>query len=1429
MTINLNQPPYFDDFDSTKNYTKIVCVPGRVEQAREMTQIQTMQQDQIESLFDTIYTDGKVVSGCILTVNITKTVASISPGKLYAYGRMWTFTTAASVPITGVGTEIIGVVLQEVIITENDDPTLLDPAAGYTNYMQPGAHRLRQTMLWTLITDTGLGVFTLIDGALPTGSTPDPKPAPESDNVLDIIARRDYERYGNYLIEGLTVSCLNHPTDQWNKKRVVVKAGVASLRGYDTTLYQDWYDELSLARDTNTITGEAWAFSTRNTLTQTGGERQLSENPVAVVNSVIATVLAVDGYGDRVYVTRGSVVGGTDSLSELNVVDIIAVNQGGTWNPATEAFTGGTTYSSSAYVVSGNGISWSPLGAEPNGGTTYSVAYRYRKTLTLEIVQMTGVTNEARAHNDSGGDIVSHPYTCEINDYTDLTVTGSDTSGGTAKYIYGTDFVFDEGTVDWYIHEIQIIEVTKGTANGTDALTGFTDSFTMGEIITVGYYSNPAEMSFDEASLTFVTPDATYTDTTDWVSTTGVAQISWSPGGSEPSQSATYFVAVRARKYMTTNHPTAAATYYLNYSYWNVITPGDYLARNSFYISYYGPGDVRNVPQVYGLNLQNYVNFWRSYNFINNSYNMDKPYPSRDITFNYEYYLPRFVIVRFDATNGVSLVYGNSSTKPQEPTADLNDMSVDLSLIYCPADSLYVNNQNYDIQSLKVKELHKMLNRTDLLEQQISQTWLDLQAKSLPVPNKKGIMTLSFTTNDKIDPGFPGTTYSIDPDWQQLALPHTDSFASTTIDPDSSTIQQYKTIATLVPNGSNYVEQPFYTGDESIAPYALAAQTALQDAQNASMSLSPSSDTLIIPRTAVFSGLSDANAWAASDIKKLSNPTQWFSNGWTGGWGTRTFGNAYVYDFSIQTTSDVQTETWTSNYIRDIPGNCRQITVAWSVAGGLLPTADAALDYFIYFGGVLLTPTLTNGTPAGSAPNSFRPTASRGASGTFVIPPNIPEGRIEVKIQSTVMAINGNDWRQIVISTFDAAVVEQLTMQFTQCRCNCYCNCWCNCYNCRGRCGTGPLAETLEPIGRKRFLKSVDIDFSRVHPTYGVFACIIKTDNGQPTSNTVSTGMIARQLLSAAQLAGAGLKEFIFDDPVYQEDSAYAIVITGEDVFNLHSIAEVAASRDIRCKIATLGQIDIPTGKVVGSQPFKAGILWRSLTGVTWEQDQKADLKFKATYYEYPVNQEQVAYLQPIAVVDATAFLCTWNSTQVDGTSIVFEYRTSTGLWTEFTPYQLTFMSEVTDIIYARARILTTMSNVTPFVENFASFYIQSSGTSLLAVTNLFDAGATCDTLDIWVDSFLPSGASQALSISFDGTTWTDLDDPVDGNPDGNLVEITQVNANVDNVTFRYHWTVTLGSPNVFTAFKVKVSGEVIGNQAQLKDPRFSNLIAIAS
>ena len=1425
----MHHTPYYDDLDVDKNFTKIVALPGRVEQAREFTQIQTMTHNQIEDLFDTIYADGKVLSGCILNVNSTKTAASISPGKIYAYGRAWNFEALSEIPITGVGTEIIGVILQELIITELDDPTLLDPAAGYTNYMQPGAHRLRQIMVWSLISDSGLGIFTLIDGALPNNtSIEDPKPKPQTVQILDMIAQRDYERLGNYVISGLTVTITDHPTDPWNKKRVVVKSGTASLRGYDVILYQDWYDDLLLARDTNVINGETWIYSAYNPVTRVGGERILAESPVAAVNSVVATVLAVDGYEERPYIRRGT-AGGLDALSEVNVQDIVAVNQGGTWDPISETFIGGTDYQSPRdYSLSGNSVSWASAATgatEPEPTSSYSCAYRYRKTLSLEIVQMAAVTNELRTNNDSGGNTLTHSYVCETNDYTGISITISDTSGGTPAYSNGTDFNVDLGVIDWYSHEVQILEITKGAANGIDNLTGFSNSYTMGDILSVAFYTNPASQSYNESTNTFVDADVVYDRTTDWLNTTGVAQINWSPVGSEPSLSATYFVAVRARKYLTGTHPGAGATFYVNYHYWSVITPGDYLARNSFYTNYVGPGNPLNVPQRYGLDLQNSVNFWRSTNNqIIETGQLDKPYPGREMLFIYEYYLPRYAIVSFNATDGVVITYGNSSTKPKEPIDDKNNMSVNLALLYCPADSIYIYNRPFGVQTVKVSELHSLLDRTDLVEKQIAQTWLELHAKSLPVPNKLGILTVSFTSLDKIDPGYPGTTYSIDPTWQQLALPHTDSFHSLTIDEGSSNTQTYKTITTLVPNGSNFIEQTNYTGTESIAPYALAAQTSMLDIQSAVLNLSPISDTLVIPRLQVFASVADATAWNNSDVSKLTNPTAWFTGGWSsGGWISRDNAPAQGWE-------DQQTITYYRSYIRDIVRMCRQIQVTWSVPGGLIPSTEAELDYFIYFGGVLLTPTLNHSTPSGAAPNSFRPNLNRGAGGTFMIPPNIPEGKVEVRITSSPMTINGNIWRQNIVATFESSVQELLVQQATECRCFCYCNCWCNC-NCWCAGGSGPLAETLEPTAKsQRFLKDVTIDFAMVHPTYGNYVSIIKTDNGQPVTETIQSAMVARQYMTAAQLAGGGMKTFLFDDPVFQEDDTYAIKINGEDWWNHNSIAEIAAGRDIRVKIAKMGRLDIPSGITVGTQPFKDGVMWRSLTGISWEQDQMSDLKFKASYYEYPVNQEKIVYLNPVTVSNATAFILNWNSTQLEHTSIVFEYRTDSGLWTEFTPFQLTFMDEITNEINFRSKLKSTNKNVTPFVENTAGLYVQATQDELLIATNEFDTGGVdCTNLDVWCDSYLPSGSEQILAISFNGTDWTILDNPLNNNPTGNLVDFSVVNYNNNNITIRYHWLIELTSPNVFTKFIVRINSTVSGPTAQLKDPRFSNLVAIAS
>ena len=55
---NYGIAPYYDDFDETKNYQRILFRPGRSVQARELTQMQTALQAQIDRHGQYAFKDG---------------------------------------------------------------------------------------------------------------------------------------------------------------------------------------------------------------------------------------------------------------------------------------------------------------------------------------------------------------------------------------------------------------------------------------------------------------------------------------------------------------------------------------------------------------------------------------------------------------------------------------------------------------------------------------------------------------------------------------------------------------------------------------------------------------------------------------------------------------------------------------------------------------------------------------------------------------------------------------------------------------------------------------------------------------------------------------------------------------------------------------------------------------------------------------------------------------------------------------------------------------------------------------------------------------------------------------------------------------------------------------------------------------------------
>ena len=67
LETNFNQSPYFDDFDESNDYYRVLFKPSVAVQARELTQLQTILQHQIETFGDNILREGTIVKGCAFT------------------------------------------------------------------------------------------------------------------------------------------------------------------------------------------------------------------------------------------------------------------------------------------------------------------------------------------------------------------------------------------------------------------------------------------------------------------------------------------------------------------------------------------------------------------------------------------------------------------------------------------------------------------------------------------------------------------------------------------------------------------------------------------------------------------------------------------------------------------------------------------------------------------------------------------------------------------------------------------------------------------------------------------------------------------------------------------------------------------------------------------------------------------------------------------------------------------------------------------------------------------------------------------------------------------------------------------------------------------------------------------------------------------
>lgn len=349
MSVNLNQSPYYNDFDPDKEYSMHLALPGRVEQAREFTQIQSIMLNAIKGIGDTIMKDGNIREGCEVSMGEGNSV-TIHSGKVYLSGMVRS-VKQTKVTLKGVGEEVIGVKLIQRIITEVEDPTLRDPAQGYDNYQQPGAHRLKESVEVVANDAQSTPIYRFKNGVLIRDEE-----KPQLDVVSDLLARRTFDESGNYVVNGLNI--VNKSKSTANEVLAVVESGKAYVKGHEVT------------KPMSTPVWIPKALATRNVIAEpkiynAGTEKyRINSTPVHEIKRLTAVVQVTSN------ILRGNVVGGVDYLPHKPVVDVVEVKQNHV------VYTKGVDYQ-----VNADGIDWSLSGGEPSMGSTYQVTWKYNKLL----------------------------------------------------------------------------------------------------------------------------------------------------------------------------------------------------------------------------------------------------------------------------------------------------------------------------------------------------------------------------------------------------------------------------------------------------------------------------------------------------------------------------------------------------------------------------------------------------------------------------------------------------------------------------------------------------------------------------------------------------------------------------------------------------------------------------------------------------------------------------------------------------------------------------------------------------------------------------------------------------------------------------------------------------------------------------------------
>jgi hypothetical protein len=152
-------PAAYDRADADAARARLVWSEGTFIQGADLNEAQTLAERRAQRLGNLVAKDGDRAEGASIVINIDEERATLSAGRIYVAGDVRAVPAAVINDFPLTGEVLVGVRLQRETVTSDDDATLLGLHPGTEAEGEPGAARVRETLVWALPDDEQAGQF----------------------------------------------------------------------------------------------------------------------------------------------------------------------------------------------------------------------------------------------------------------------------------------------------------------------------------------------------------------------------------------------------------------------------------------------------------------------------------------------------------------------------------------------------------------------------------------------------------------------------------------------------------------------------------------------------------------------------------------------------------------------------------------------------------------------------------------------------------------------------------------------------------------------------------------------------------------------------------------------------------------------------------------------------------------------------------------------------------------------------------------------------------------------------------------------------------------------------------------------------------------------------------------------------------------------